>query len=243
MTPDPLAADPWAGSPAAAPPPAPTPAPARSRAPVVIAGVAAVVCAGVLVGGLAYLWSRGPVGHQECTEGDLSYDAELARGGFDTWCIHLEPGEAMRFRVTPTDGQDIAVAFAFDDVLFEDPFFGGSTLTDESAADIEAAFFGGLDAPGDDVGRLAGLIDERGPADAESDIFPPLPVPVDLHLLVAGFDGAAGSYTIDVEVLPAPDAFDPDEWETLEDYSEGFLTSDVYAEYYAEFFEGEFFEP
>ena len=247
MTVDPPAADPWAGAPVDPPPFGPTgggdDAAPRRRTSVLVAGVAAVVAASALVGGLTYLWSQGGESARACSRGDVLYQAELARGGYDTWCMRVEPGEALRFRITPADGQDVMVAFAFDESFLGDPFFGGAGLTDVSQSEIEAAFFGGLAVPADGEVALAGLIDERGPGDPESDVFPPLPVPADLLLLVAGFEGAAGSYTIEVEVLPAADDFDREAWENFDDYRARFFASDLYTDYYASFFEGEFFEP
>jgi hypothetical protein len=200
----------------------------------------AVVAAVVVV-----LTAGGGDGGADCRDAGR-YDLEIERGEFMAVCVEVAAGEAMRFRVEPDDDLDAIVAIEFEYEFISDPFFTDSDLyaSDPFTDGFSNFFTAGLeDATGqEDVGPVGeSPIDSGGDGDVESDLFPPFPIDTTVTLLVAGYDGAAGAVELEIETLPAPDEFDPEDYPTLDEYQSDFYSDELFSDYYSDFFTGDFF--
>ncbi len=203
--------------------------------------LAAVVSGTALLGALGVVaLTVGP--EVTCTTSDQVLDGDLAAGAAATRCVRLEAGQAARFRVAPTDGQDVVLAVAVGADVTDDDFFvrdGRPVPFDDVTDDV---FSGGLaGAAADDLGTVVLVADERAAGEPEAVSVPPLPMDVELTVVVAGFDGAPGGFTLDLELLDPPPDFDPRRYPDLGTFEAEFLGTPAYEAHYGPFFEGDFY--
>ncbi len=164
-----------------------------------------------------------------CTTSDDALAGELASDELLTRCIRVEAGQAVRFRVAPTAGQDVVLAVATDD---DAPL----TVTDGmGTGDME-----GLPAA-DDLGAVVLVADDWWEGEPEAGFLPPMRTDVELTLVAAGYEGQAGGVTVDIELRDPPPGFDPGAYPDAGAFEQGFVGTAEYEAHYGPFFEGDFF--
>lgn len=178
-----------------------------------------------------------------CTTSDQALDARLGPGELWTRCVRVEAGQAVRVRAEPVDGQDVVLAVAVADEVVDDPRLsrdGAPPFADDLTVDLLTGELAGA-AGSDDLGSVVLVADERAQGEPEAAAVPPLPVDVELTLVVAGFEGAGGDVTVDIEVLDPPAGFEPDRYADLEAFEDEFVDTAEYDAHYGPFFEGDFY--
>lgn len=218
------------------------PPPRRSRTGLWVS--LAVFAAVAVVAAVVVVLTIGGDGDEGC-RADGQYDLEVEQGQFVPVCVEVAAGEAMRFRVEPDDF-DVIVGIEFQRDFVSDPFFTDSDLyaSDPFSDGFDSFFSDELaDAEGQDDVELVGPspIDSGGSGDLEADLFPPFPIDTTITLLIAGYDGEAGAFELELETLEAPEDFDPDDYPTLDDFQSDFYSDELFSDYYSDFFTGDFF--
>lgn len=198
------------------------------------AAVAAVAAGAALVGALALVVvaATPPV---TCTTSDDALEEELASGELLTRCIRVGAGQAVRFRVAPTGGQDVVLAVAADDAAADE---------DPRIEDLgPEVFTGDLEgAPGtDDLGTVVLVVDEWWEGEPEAAFVPPTRTDTELTLVVVGYEGASGGVTVDIELLDPPPGFDPEQYPDADAFEAEFVGTAEFEAHYGPFFEGDFF--